>query len=108
MSINILVKRGEQVIGFVPISSLRFFRDSFHPAVTQLGFEWLPDVIGRASLWINSKNKGDVLTELRRLKEECPSIGKPNDRALILIAAAKIQDAIEKYVTDDEVTLDIG
>jgi hypothetical protein len=107
VSVDIHVERGGTLVQLIPLGSVRFFEEVFHRAATNLGLNWLPDVIGRAGLHVDRNNVAEVLAEVAALEERVPFVIPERDRVAAEEVLSKMK-RIDPFLKDEGTTVYIG
>ena len=108
MSVDFHIYRGESLEDFSTLESLKPFQNIFHLAVSQLNLKWLPDVIGRAGLYIDSSNRDEVGQEINLLDQYVQSLGDKKDQTFLAEVVRRMRAAMLQLVEDNALTGYVG
>jgi hypothetical protein len=108
MSADFQIYRGEVLEQFSTLGRLDLFKDIFHVAVSQLNLNWLPDIIGRAGLYIDSKNRDEVRYEIDVLDQYVHSLGNQKEKKFLAEVVRKMRAAMQQLFEDDALTGHVG
>jgi hypothetical protein len=107
MSVDFHIYRGEKLEDLVTLGRVDSFRDRFDPAVNELNLEWLPDIVGRAGLYIDRNNRDEVRREVEMLDNVLPGI-RGKDQAFLAEVVRRMKAPMQQLLDDDELTGYVG